>query len=475
MVTASLIVAVGFGFSVVPQQRTAGLRAKESDFDWCEDDEALNFLLSRISKAREADETCAANWRQGFMDEKAVVELEDADVSQARLHGTTCAFGTSNGEVLVIDVEECDVVDGYEAHSGQVTALDWDGTTLVTGGEDGLVKVFEPNSAGGCLFEMVDEDVEEEPLDDEPLGPEIVFAPLYKILAPELAPRPALADRALVQPDFTDDFSDIVPEPTPDLSDSMTLHGHEARVTGLCARDGVVYSVGLDKQIIKWDLKSKSGSRIALASSSLCCLAVAGEIAIVGLQDGGLAGYDVTTSDLLFHLPNAHDGAVTAIHVQDDHYSRLDGTRLLATGGVDGVVKCWTLRGDIATLAHHPSPGSPRRTDVLTAHVLKGHTGDIVSVQADDTKLVSASTDGSIRVWCLESGEQLYWINGLSKSVSSVHFDNHLLVSDGTNNAIVVHDFSRPAPEAWEPSHDWGLDDDDGYYTGRYDDDPLRR
>lgn len=73
-----------------------------------------------------------------------------------------------------------------------------------------------------------------------------------------------------------------------------------------------------------------------------------------------------------------------------------------------------------------------------------GHTGAVVAVQADETKVVSAATDGSVRVWCLRTGRELYAIEGLSRKLSSLHFNRHLLVCDGNDESIVVYDFSDP-------------------------------
>ena len=68
--------------------------------------------------------------------------------------------------------------------------------------------------------------------------------------------------------------------------------------------------------------------------------------------------------------------------------------------------------------------------------------GAVVAVQADDTKLVSASIDGSVRCWDLRTGAQLFALDGHSRHITSLHFEGPLLVSDGTGGNVVVHDFS---------------------------------
>ncbi|KAJ8600712.1 hypothetical protein CTAYLR_003922 [Chrysophaeum taylorii] len=448
----------------------------------------LKLLYERISKTREilerADRACAENWRRGAGVQTAVVELEDGRVSQARLHGNTCAFGTSNGGVLVIDLVFGDVMDGYEGHDGEVTALDWDGTRLLTGGVDGVVCVYEPQNRGDdAPFELVDvtdeydDDYEDD--DDEERASlrddgdvenilnfdktsrgdadaaALARAPLYQALCEDLAPP---SDDSIIiskTSSVTDAVRDLVYGDEDEAEEAIALQGHSSRVTGVRWCDGIVYSSSLDKQILAWNLTSRRGRVIATTKSPICCLAIADNLAIVGLLDGSVEAYDRETGEVAFEIVKAHDGAVRALHVDATADAPLDG-RLLVTGGMDGVVKCYTIERVGGTL--QPMPPSPQRVDYfscddyleqrrrnrLGAHALRGHSGAVVAVQADETKLVSAATDGSVRVWCLRTGHQLYAIQGLSRKISSVHFDKHLLVCDGTEESIVVHDFSDP-------------------------------
>ena len=123
------------------------------------------------------------------------------------------------------------------------------------------------------------------------------------------------------------------------------------------------------------------------------------------------------------------------------------------TGGADGVVKCYTMRGgaDGEPLQPQKADGCPLEAEEVPihfrgrrsgAHALRGHAGAVVAVQADDTKLVSASIDGSVRCWDLRTGAQLFALDGHSRHITSLHFEGPLLVSDGTGGNVVVHDFS---------------------------------
>ncbi|CAN0272563.1 unnamed protein product, partial [Phaeothamnion confervicola] len=65
-----------------------------------------------------------------------------------------------------------------------------------------------------------------------------------------------------------------------------------------------------------------------------------------------------------------------------------------------------------------------------------------VAIACDLTKLVSASVDGVVRVWDMRSGTELFRVEGHSPAIRSVQFTRRLLVTDGTLDCIVGHDFS---------------------------------
>ena len=116
--------------------------------------------------------------------------------------------------------------------------------------------------------------------------------------------------------------------------------------------------------------------------------------------------------------------------------------------------------------------GSRRQTPRRRKHHLfKGHQAAVVTLQADNSKLVSGARDGSIRIWELTSGRNLYGIYGHTEvevdcssgprdsyqrcvracfqELTSVQFEGPLLFSDGTNEAIVVHDFTQPGDDTF--------------------------
>jgi len=74
---------------------------------------------------------------------------------------------------------------------------------------------------------------------------------------------------------------------------------------------------------------------------------------------------------------------------------------------------------------------------------LLAHRGAVAALQADGHKLVSGALDGTVRVWEVSdtSGHPLYAISGHTAYMGSVQFEAGRLICDGTNNAVLLHDF----------------------------------
>jgi hypothetical protein len=91
----------------------------------------------------------------------------------------------------------------------------------------------------------------------------------------------------------------------------------------------------------------------------------------------------------------------------------------------------------------------------------------VVSLQADDIKIVAAYQDGSIVIW--DKQDAVVWVElkGRSNAISTVQFDAKRLVADGTYSVVVVHDFDIPFGSLSEDDFSYELeaevvqDDDD--------------
>jgi F-box and WD-40 domain protein MET30 len=110
---------------------------------------------------------------------------------------------------------------------------------------------------------------------------------------------------------------------------------------------------------------------------------------------------------------------------------------ILATGSYDASIKIWDL-----------DTGEEIRT-------LRGHTMGIRCLQFDDTKLISGSLDMSLKVWNWRTGECLSTYTGHSNGVISLHFHGNLLASGSSDHTARVWNFSDKSVFCLRGHTDW--------------------
>jgi F-box and WD-40 domain protein MET30 len=110
---------------------------------------------------------------------------------------------------------------------------------------------------------------------------------------------------------------------------------------------------------------------------------------------------------------------------------------ILATGSYDSTVKIWDME-----------TGEEIRT-------LIGHTSGVRCLQFDDTKLISGSLDGTLRIWNWRTGECISTLHGHSAGVISLHFDSNILVSGSIDKTAKVWNFEDKSSFALRGHTDW--------------------
>jgi F-box and WD-40 domain protein MET30 len=97
---------------------------------------------------------------------------------------------------------------------------------------------------------------------------------------------------------------------------------------------------------------------------------------------------------------------------------------VLVTGSYDMTIKIWNIE-----------TGEEIRT-------LQGHTSGIRALQFDDTKLISGSLDNTIKVWNWQTGECLNTLQHIhTDGVISVHFDGNVLASGSIDKTVRIFYF----------------------------------
>jgi F-box/WD-40 domain protein MET30 len=110
---------------------------------------------------------------------------------------------------------------------------------------------------------------------------------------------------------------------------------------------------------------------------------------------------------------------------------------ILATGSYDSTIKIW----DIET-------GNELRT-------LRGHTLAIRALQFDDTKLISGSLDSTLKVWNWRTGECLSTYRGHSAGVITLHFDSTILASGSIDKTVKIWNFQDKSRFCLNGHTDW--------------------
>ena len=110
---------------------------------------------------------------------------------------------------------------------------------------------------------------------------------------------------------------------------------------------------------------------------------------------------------------------------------------ILATGSYDATIKIWDL-----------DTGEEIRT-------LKGHSSGIRCLQFDDMKLISGSIDKSLKVWNWRTGECHSTYSGHNGGVISLHFDSTILVSGSVDKSIRIWNFEDKSTCVLRGHEDW--------------------
>lgn len=160
----------------------------------------------------------------------------------------------------------------------------------------------------------------------------------------------------------------------------------EARVAA-ASPDRQIVAIGFaDRSIELWKASGEKWREIAGSTGLITALAFSPDgAALAGLKDG----------KVLEIWSSAEWNSIFKVDTEARGLAWLPGGKQVATGTTNGAIRIW----DVAATNSASAP----------ARELAGHTGAITSLATHPTKalLLSASADGSVRVWDLEKGEAI--------------------------------------------------------------------
>mmetsp|Transcript_12855 Transcript_12855/g.38275 ORF Transcript_12855/g.38275 Transcript_12855/m.38275 type:complete len:403 (-) Transcript_12855:10-1218(-) len=209
---------------------------------------------------------------------------------------------------------------------------------------------------------------------------------------------------------------------------SAVALSEDARQLYACNLDGTVArfdaNAGRDEWTVAWLFKKPSAA-LALALDER-----RGALVVGGPAE--TAAFDVDSSAPLCSWPAS--GRSLAI-AEDTVYA----------GGQDGgLTRRGLAEGDAFALAPEPQDGS-------SPALMPRHGGAIVSIGlTPDGLLCSAARDGTLRIWDVSKrGEEkaLFGFGGYKVWLGSLACDSNTLITDGSDNTIIMHDFGKdPEP-----------------------------
>lgn len=110
---------------------------------------------------------------------------------------------------------------------------------------------------------------------------------------------------------------------------------------------------------------------------------------------------------------------------------------ILATGSYDATIKIWDL-----------DTGEEIRT-------LRGHQMGIRCLQFDETKLISGSLDKTLKIWNWRTGECISSYDGHTDGIISLHYDGNILASGAADNTTRVWNFQDKSVFCLRGHTDW--------------------
>lgn len=110
---------------------------------------------------------------------------------------------------------------------------------------------------------------------------------------------------------------------------------------------------------------------------------------------------------------------------------------MLATGSYDRTIKIWDIES-----------GQEIRT-------LVGHDLGVRALMFDDQKLISGSLDKSLKIWNWRTGECISTLQGHTAGVICLHFNENLLASGSIDKTIKIWNFADKSRFALKGHTDW--------------------
>lgn len=239
--------------------------------------------------------------------------------------------------------------------------------------------------------------------------------------------------------------------------------GHDECVYTIQHSGEWLVSGSRDKTIRIWDLSTsrlRQGHEAILRghTASVLCLqfdaSPENDIVVSGGSDSWVIIWRFSTGEMIKKMDNAHSESV--LNLRFDH-------RYIVTCSKDKTIKIWnrhTITSDSpivpAYVVHHfddPMQG----TNIIKEHTLlttlTGHGAAVNAVMIHKDTIVSASGDRTIRAWNIQTGKCEKNYLGHTKGIACVQYDGRRIISGSSDNTVRIFDADRQVEVACLTGH----------------------
>ena len=206
-----------------------------------------------------------------------------------------------------------------------------------------------------------------------------------------------------------------------------------------------------DTTLRVWDIVSGTCSSVLMGhQASVRCLEIYGDLIVSGSYDTTAKLWNIKTGQCLRTL-QGHFSQIYAI--------AFDGQRI-ATGSLDTSVRIWNPQDGYVNSFYLLLFTRTNEDFYLRScqAILQGHTSLVGQLQMRSNTLVTGGSDGSVRVWSLNTYQPVHRLAAHDNSVTSLQFDDSRIVSGGsdgrvkiwdTKNGLLIRELSQPAEAVW--------------------------
>ncbi len=379
-----------------------------------------------------------------------------------RFDGKCLAVGGADGTVKLWEVASDEEMTQINPQRGPISrvAFSPDGVHLAVGFHDGLVRLYDVDTRKEIVVLSGHAD-DVDTLVFRPDGQRLVSGNGQGLCFWDVTNGDQLASykvsagyRPLVK--FSPDGSQLVAGSyhgdirvwrTDNGQALATLRGHLKDVRDVAfSADGKRFVSGSDDGTAKlWRItpgaETASLHLDEFEQENLNCLAVGGQenALVIGSSDGKLVLLDPVTKEVL-QLSSGHAGCLRSVTFNPD------GT--LVAIGCGHAFQGTVGRHSDGTRFRKPDPGSPPESGVIklldartleTVREFTGHTSPVSNVRfsPDGTKLLSSSSDRTLRMWHVQTGSLLYTTELVTSAVSAAFSADGLWVATGNLDGTI--------------------------------------